>query len=94
MKIFGHDLEKKYDIWANSIETALQICNLTLASHCSEMALLSDWTSGQSTNRKKESKLLSNAFQIIYFILILIDRWIRFLKNHLTTIFGSKGETL
>ena len=60
----------------------------TIAFHCSEMASLSNWTSGQSKNLKKESKLLTRAFQITYFILILINRWIRFKKNHLRAIFG------
>ena len=50
----------------------------TIAFHCSKMASLSDWTSGQSKNLKKESKLSTRAFQITYFILILIYRWIRF----------------
>jgi hypothetical protein len=60
----------------------------TIAFHCSEMASLSNWTSGQSKHLKKESKLLTRAFQITYFILILIYRWIRFKKNHLRAIFG------
>ena len=51
------------------------------------MASLSDWTLGQSKNLKKESKLLKRAFQITYFILILIYRWIR-LKKYLRAIFG------
>ena len=33
---------------------------ITLAFHWSEMASLSDWTSGQSKNLKKESKSLPN----------------------------------
>ena len=60
----------------------------TIAFHCSEMASLSYWTSGQSKNLKKESKLLTRAFQITFFILILIYRWIRFKKNHLRAICG------
>ena len=40
------------------------------------MASRSDWTSGQSKTLKKESKLLTRAFQITYFILIWVYRWI------------------
>ena len=46
----------------------------TIALHCSEMASLSDGTSGQSKNLKKVSKLLARASQITYFILVLIYR--------------------
>ena len=46
----------------------------TIAFHCSEMASLSDGTSGQSKNLKKVSKLLARASQITYFILVLIYR--------------------
>ena len=61
---------------------------ITIAFHCSEMASLSDWTPGQSNNLKKHSKLLIRAFQITYFIPVLIYRCIRFKNNHLKSIFG------
>ena len=60
----------------------------TKAFHCSEMASLSDGTSGQSKNHKKVSKFLAKASQITYFILVWIYRWIRFnKKNNLWAIF-------
>ena len=37
----------------------------TIAFHCSKMASLSDWTSGQYTNLKKESKQLQRKPQLI-----------------------------
>ena len=55
--------------------TALELC---IAFHCSEIASLSDGNSGQAKNLKKEAKLLTRAFQITYFTLILTYRWIRF----------------
>ena len=55
--------------------------SFTIAFHCSEMASISDWTSGQSKNLKKESKFLTRAFQITYFILILIYRWDQIFKK-------------
>ena len=62
----------------------------TIVFHCSEMAPLSDRTSVQSKNLKKYSKLLTRAFQITYFILILIYRWIMFKKIVLWQFLGSK----
>ena len=53
----------------------------TIAFHCSGMASISDGTSGQSKILKKGSKLLTRAFQIIYFILSLIYRCIRLKKK-------------
>ena len=50
----------------------------TIAFHYSEIPSFSDWTSGQSKNLKKESKILTRAFQITYFILIWVYRWIQF----------------
>ena len=46
----------------------------TIAFHCSEMASLSDGTSGEYKNLKKVSKLMARASQITYFILVLIHR--------------------
>ena len=42
--------------------------------NCSEMASLSDVTSGQSKNLKKVSKLLERALQITYFILMSVSK--------------------
>ena len=79
-----HYFGKSYKILNCSAE-------LTIAFHCSEIASLSDWTSRQSKNLKKESKLLTRAFQITYFILILVYRWIRFSKKIILWQFlGSK----
>ena len=48
----------------------------TIAFHCSDMASLPD-----SPKTLKESKLLTKAFQITYYIQILIYRWIRYIKK-------------
>ena len=68
-------LKNKEMVFKNGFKN-IQVMNhndvRTVIQHCSEMASLSDLTSGQSKNLKKESKLLTRAFQITYFILILV----------------------
>ena len=85
-----HDHFSLMDILAHEMFDILEILSHTIAFHYSERASLSDWTSGQSKTLKKESKLLTRAFQITYFILILICRWIRLKKNIERQFLGSK----